>query len=122
MNWPSILRKSTGRVFRYTNEDTPVPKSSSANLQPRRFSSPMRKRALERLVTAAVSVISKHKAPAIAGSPTCCSTKSTNDCSFSEVPERFTASSGSAWPRRWRSLSSSIAEATTQRSITDMTL
>ncbi len=29
-NWPSILRKSTGRVLRYENDDTPLPKSSSA--------------------------------------------------------------------------------------------
>ena len=42
MNWPSIFRKSTGSVFRYTNEETPVPKSSSAKLQPRPFSSRMR--------------------------------------------------------------------------------
>ena len=38
-NWPSIFRKSTGSVFRYTNDDTPLPKSSSANRQPRAFSS-----------------------------------------------------------------------------------
>ena len=61
---PSIFRKSTGRVFRYTNDDTPLPKSSSENRQPRAFSSRMKYVALDRLATAAVSVISKHSARA----------------------------------------------------------
>ena len=49
------------------NEDRPLPKSSSENLQPRAFSSRMKCIASARLVTAAVSVISKHSAEAICG-------------------------------------------------------
>ena len=73
-------------------------------------------------MTAAVSVISKHRALAISGSPTVCRMNSANDCSFSEVPERFTASIGNEPPASRRRFSNSTARTTTQRSMIDMTL
>src|SRR4051812_13753628 len=56
---PSILMKSTGKCFRYPNEDIPAPKSSSENRQPSDFISPKKRAALSKFAIAAVSVISK---------------------------------------------------------------
>ncbi len=50
MNCPSILMTSTGKRFRYPNDEAPAPKSSSATLTPSSLARRMKSRASVRFV------------------------------------------------------------------------
>src|ERR1700692_4201021 len=73
------------------NDDRPLPKSSSAKWQPRALSSRMKYTTLPKLAIAAVSVISKHIAPAANSLLLSSAIRySRKRSSLSEVPERLT--------------------------------
>ena len=79
-----------GKVRRYASELSPVPKSSSAMLQPSLRRRRMSTSARERLPIAALSVSSKHKAEAHRPLlSTSCATYSVNSASCSDWPEKF---------------------------------